>query len=207
MVTVDLRRKLQDERCADGGDVKAHLTKLQTIREDLIAMGADPGDKEFVAIVLGSLPNSWETYLSALTGAASLLGQSLDPDTVLQGIKAAFYGNSGNKGPKKNMQCFNCKKKGHMARDCWAKGGGKEDQNPYRKPKDRAHTAKAEKEFDAAWTATGWPEDFVEFDELDEEEDEFNCASNDEYADMPPLMDVSDTDEEADSDSDEDPEL
>src|SRR6201996_5044846 len=35
MVTVDLRRKLQDERCAEGGDVKAHLTKLQTIREDL----------------------------------------------------------------------------------------------------------------------------------------------------------------------------
>ena len=102
--------------CAEGADVKAHLTKLQTIREDLIAMGADPGDKEFVAIVLGSLPVSWETYLSALTGAATLLSKDLEPDMVLQGISdeaerkaarpgvggdtvidAVFYGNSGSR--------------------------------------------------------------------------------------------------------------
>lgn len=114
MVPVDLRRKLQDKRCAEGGDVKAHPTKLQSIREDLIAMSADPGDENFVAIVLGSLPATFETYLSALTGVATLLGKTLDPDTVLQGIsdeadrksvrpmgkgenEAAFYGNSGKK--------------------------------------------------------------------------------------------------------------
>ncbi|KAK0229024.1 hypothetical protein IW262DRAFT_1265581 [Armillaria fumosa] len=28
MVTVDLHRKLQDEQCSEGGDVKTHLTKL-----------------------------------------------------------------------------------------------------------------------------------------------------------------------------------
>jgi len=84
MVTVDMRRKLQDEKCPEGGDVKAHLMKLQTIREGLIAMGADPGDENFVAIVLGSLPTSYETYLSALTGTATLLGKTLDPDIVLK---------------------------------------------------------------------------------------------------------------------------
>jgi hypothetical protein len=120
MVKVDLRRKLQDERCTEGGDVKAHLTKLQSIREDLIAMGANPGDNNFVTIVLGSLPATFKTYLSALTGAATLLGKNLDPDTVLQGIsdeadrkgvwangkgekEAAFYGN-GSKKPKKLME-------------------------------------------------------------------------------------------------------
>jgi len=80
------RRKLQDEKCPEEGDVKAHLMKLQTIREGLIAMGVDPGDENFVAIVLGSLPTSYETYLSALTGTATLLGKTLDPDIVLQGI-------------------------------------------------------------------------------------------------------------------------
>src|SRR6201996_9759795 len=162
MVTVDLRRKLQDERCAEGGDVKAHLTKLQTIREDLTAMGADPGEKEFIAIVLGSLPESWETYLSALTGASALLGKPLEPETVLQGISdeadrkmakkertdsgstsdAAFYGNSGNKSRNKSdSRCNNCQKKGHWARECWAKGGGKEGQGPHRKPKPQANSA------------------------------------------------------------------
>jgi hypothetical protein len=43
MMVVDLRRKMQEERCPEGGDVKACLQKLQMFHEDLIAMGADPG--------------------------------------------------------------------------------------------------------------------------------------------------------------------
>ena len=30
----------------------------------------------------------------------------------------------------KEKDCYNCKKKGHIAADCWAKGGGKEGQGP-----------------------------------------------------------------------------
>ncbi|KAF8178775.1 hypothetical protein K438DRAFT_2178231, partial [Mycena galopus ATCC 62051] len=44
-------------------------------------------------------------------------------------------------------------------------------------------------DFDAAWTAH-WLEDNIEFDELDEEESD----ADDEYADMPPLQDMSDSD-------------
>ena len=35
MVTVDMHRKLQSEKCTEQGDVRAHLIKLQTMREDL----------------------------------------------------------------------------------------------------------------------------------------------------------------------------
>jgi hypothetical protein len=55
--------------------------------------------------------------------------------------EAAFYGN-GRKKPKKLMECYNCRKKGHMAKDCWAKGGGKEGQNPHRKGAGKINTAK-----------------------------------------------------------------
>jgi hypothetical protein len=218
MVTVDLRRRLQDERCAEGGDVKTHLDKLQAIREDLIAMGADPGDENFVAIVLGSLPATFETYLSALTGASALLGKKLDPDMVLQGIsdeaerrkvratgngekEAAFYGN-GSKKPKKMMECYNCHKRGHMAKDCWAKGGGKEGQNPHRKGAGKANTAKAEEASDAAWMAAIHGPDDEEFD-LFEEDGVDQGAIDDPYADMPPLEDVSDSDEEKEDDATE----
>ena len=30
----------------------------------------------------------------------------------------------------KDKECYNCKKKGHISADCWAKGGGKEGQGP-----------------------------------------------------------------------------
>ena len=48
MVMVDMRRKLQDKRCDEGGDVKAHLAEMVAMREDLAAMGGDPGDDDFV---------------------------------------------------------------------------------------------------------------------------------------------------------------
>jgi hypothetical protein len=117
-----------------------------------------------------------------------LLGKELDPDTVLQGIsdeldckvarnsgkgekEAEFYGNGGkNSKPKKTMEHYNCHKKGHMAKDCWAKGGGKEGQNPHRKGRGHANTAKTEQDLDAAWMAVVQAlEDDVELDELDEE--------------------------------------
>ncbi len=199
MVTVDLRRKLQDEWCAEGGDVKTHLTKLQSIHEDLIAMGADPGDDNFVAIVLGSLPASFETYLSALTGTSTLLGMALNPDMVLQGIsdeadrrkvrsagkgekEAAFYSGNSRKKSRKSVECYNFHQKGHMARDCWVKRGGKEGQGP-KKGQGQANSAKADKEFDAAWFA----------EEEDNEKD---------FSDLPPLQDVSNS-EDKDSDDEE----
>jgi len=60
--------------------------KLQTIREGLIAMDVDPRNENFIAIVLRLLPASYKTYLSALTGTATLLDKNLDPDMVLQRI-------------------------------------------------------------------------------------------------------------------------
>ncbi|KIY61106.1 hypothetical protein CYLTODRAFT_363285, partial [Cylindrobasidium torrendii FP15055 ss-10] len=86
MVTVDLRRRLQDERCREGQDVKEHLNKLQSYREDLSAMDADLDDDDFVTIVLGSLPASWENYLTALTTTTTTMGTDLTPEVMMQGI-------------------------------------------------------------------------------------------------------------------------
>ena len=75
-------------------------------------------------------------------------------ETHLQQREAAFYSGNGSKRPKKcpdKMECYNCHKKGHMAKDCWAKGGGKEGQNPRRKGQGKANIAQAESTTDAAW--------------------------------------------------------
>ena len=57
----------------------------------------------------------------------------------------AFYSNDSGKGQKggsnskrdKNVECFNCHKKGHKKPDCWAPGGGKEGQGPNQKGKEK----------------------------------------------------------------------
>ena len=63
MVTVDLRCKLQAEKCPDHGDMCAHLNKLQMMRKDLALMGASIADEDFTLIILGSILPLYDTYI------------------------------------------------------------------------------------------------------------------------------------------------
>jgi hypothetical protein len=155
MVTVDLRRKLQAKKCPEYGDMQAHLQKLQTMREDLASMGGLISDKDFTSIILGSVPPSYDTYIAAMTATSSLLNQALSPTNLINAIcgkvdrkaikhpkskrdehDAAFVagqskrGGGGSKKLLKDIECFNCHRKGHMKRDCWAPGGGADGKGP-----------------------------------------------------------------------------
>lgn len=83
MITVDLRRRLQEERCEEKGDVRTHFSKLRTMREDLAAMGNTPSDDDFYAIILGSLPLSFDPYISAVNATSSVLGTTLSSDDLM----------------------------------------------------------------------------------------------------------------------------
>ena len=70
MVTVDMRRKLQSEKCGERrerDDVRTHLVKLQTMHEDLASMGGTISDEDFTSIILGSIPQSYDTYILLLS--------------------------------------------------------------------------------------------------------------------------------------------
>jgi len=160
MVSVDLRCRLQQLQCAEKGDVRAHFSTLRTMREDLAAMGHSPSDDDFYAIVLGSLPPSYDSFISALNATSSVLGAFLSPDDLMQttteeydrrvlakgGKKeenVAFHaGDNGGKGKRNpHIKCFNCNKKGHKKADCWAEGGGKASQGPKGKAKAKESTS------------------------------------------------------------------
>ncbi|PBK85852.1 hypothetical protein ARMGADRAFT_1036025 [Armillaria gallica] len=169
----------------EGGDVKTHLTKLQSICEDLIMMGADPDDNNFVTIVLGSLPTSFETYFSALTGILTLLGKALNPDMVLQGISnEGADRRSGQQGRARRKPHSTVGTAERSQGNWWsaitATGGGKEGQGP-RKGCGQANSSKIDKDFDAVW--------FTE--EEDNEED---------FLDLPSLQDVSDSEDKDSND-------
>ncbi|THH15142.1 hypothetical protein EUX98_g9511 [Antrodiella citrinella] len=174
MVSVDLRRRLQDTRCGERDDLRTHFSKLRTMREDLSAMGHPPSDDDFYAIILGSLPSSYDPYISAVTATSSVLGTSLSAEDLMitlteeyerrslrskgarkdESKDAAFYSTDGKARSKRTVECYNCHKKGHMKADCWSPGGGKEGQGPKGKGKaGEAGGAAAADSKDAAWMA------------------------------------------------------
>jgi hypothetical protein len=171
MIVVDLRRKLQAMKCGEDEDICAHLSKIADIREQLAAMGTTIPDDKYASILLGSAPTSFESTTSSMNTTAKLTRTVLTPDLVISLITDEFdrcalkkpkegqeeaLGTDVKKGkkPKKDVECFNCKKKGHMKSDCWAKGGGKEGQGPKKRSQDSAATAEKSQQPDIeAWAA------------------------------------------------------
>ena len=124
--------------------------------EDLAAIGGSISDEDFTAMILGSPPVLYDTYLSTITATVSVTNTAVDQEALMVSIideydwrtvksnknkknnkNAAFYAGNlsksskkGHRGSKKNIESFNCKKQGHVKADCWAKGGRKEGQEP-----------------------------------------------------------------------------
>ena len=56
------------------------------MQEELASLGAALSEQDFIAIILGSLPKSYDQFLSAITATASILKQDLDPEDLIQTI-------------------------------------------------------------------------------------------------------------------------
>jgi len=156
LVQVDLRRRLHETRCEEGGDIKAHLGELLRLRESLASMGTSLDEKDFAAMIMGSLPESYRPILSSMNAAAwvskkvlspeEIIGVVLEeyehrvivnPTTLKKGGNAALtVGMRPNRlksqhgSRSSNVTCYNCNNVGHVRADCWSKGGGKEGQWP-----------------------------------------------------------------------------
>ena len=218
MIVLDLRRQLQNQRCKDGDDVRAHFAKIRSLRESLAAMGAVLTDDDSAASILGSLPSSYDTFLSALTAAESVLGKALTPDELMHSIieeydrrsvrnqktkkdekDVAFLSTGTSADRKEERTCFNCGKKGHLKRNCWAKGGGKEGQGPKgkkkagEKGKATAATTNSD-DFDGAWTVI--VDDSEDIELSSDEEDIYRELFDDDGEEIPSLLDMSDSDDD-----------
>jgi hypothetical protein len=116
------------------------------MREDLASMGHSPSEDDFYAIVIGSLPPSYDPYVSALNATSSVLGTFLSPDDLMQTItdeyerrnlgktakreeNVAFAAEDDGRKGRPALTCFNCGKKGHQKGGLlggrWRKGGPK----------------------------------------------------------------------------------
>ena len=74
-------------------------------------------------------PSSHELITILMEEDQQRKGQNSDLATSLQ-AKQGKGKETGKSTGDPNVECYNCHKKGHMSKDCWAKGGGKEGQGP-----------------------------------------------------------------------------
>ena len=63
---------------------------MLTMREDLASLGEDIKEEDFVTILIGSLPKTYDTYLSAIMATMNVLGRALDPDALLQCVEDEY---------------------------------------------------------------------------------------------------------------------
>ena len=142
LVQIDLRRRLQELRCDEGGDIKAHFAEQLRLHESLAGMGASIDDRDFYAIILGSLPESYRPLLSSINAAAKIASKPLTPYELInvvteeyehrqlterrtgkKGSNSAFTasttqgkgrGTSGSSSQaNQDITCHNCNRKGH----------------------------------------------------------------------------------------------
>jgi gag-polypeptide of LTR copia-type len=113
MVSVDLRRRLQQEKCVEKGDICTHFLNLRTMRENLASMGHPPSDDDMYAIALGSLPPSYNSYISAVSTTSSVLGTIISADALMTTITDEYDCRLLNsKGGKKDDNVAFCTNEG-----------------------------------------------------------------------------------------------
>ena len=59
---------------------------MQTMQEELTGLGATISEQDFSAIILGSLPKSYDQFILAVTATTSVLKQELNPEELMQAI-------------------------------------------------------------------------------------------------------------------------
>src|ERR1700684_2141399 len=160
-------------------ELKAHFQLMVQRRDNLVQMGSTLSETRFNTIIMSSLPESYRPSLQTITAAERVNklsgGQSsgIKSDDLIAFLieeaqhrvineqrnknaeiaLAAYSKTKGkNKPPNKERsdeECGNCKRKGHGAPDCFAKGGGKEGQAHWQnkgKQKETATVAAAKEE-------------------------------------------------------------
>ena len=140
---MDLMTKLQESRCEEGGNLRTHFDSLIDLREQLAVMGRTITDQEFATILMRSVPPSFRRDVSQITTAADVSARDITPATVMRiltdeydtrareqtgshnrdeafATRTARNQNQGQKQgqSQRDVECYNCHKKGHTKAQC-----------------------------------------------------------------------------------------
>src|SRR3954467_4616812 len=121
-------RKIYKAECAKGTPMEEHIHVMRRYQEELASSGDYLTDTDFSLTLLTSLPESWNTFISAvdmnlLKNSHLLITRILKDDQrirVREGKDSMALGAKGKGGkpsvkgkPSSNITCYNCQKQGH----------------------------------------------------------------------------------------------
>ena len=126
-----LRRRLHALRLKEGDSVQEHVKAMTEIFNELAVIGEDISAEDRVVYLLASLPESFNTLVTALEANADVPSMEIVTERLLneerkqadRGETNAGSNAEGALAVKRNMKwrgprCFNCRKIGHVQRNC-----------------------------------------------------------------------------------------
>ena len=90
MVLTFLQCQLRNMKCSEEDDLRQYLDKAQDLFAHLNDMGAKMEDSEFLDIILGALPPSYESVMNALTTSLEEVGKPIKIDSVIRILKSQY---------------------------------------------------------------------------------------------------------------------
>ncbi|KNZ80321.1 hypothetical protein J132_06392, partial [Termitomyces sp. J132] len=125
---------------SDGMDFQEHIANLRSKWNIAVEKGADLKDNQFRAIVISSLPASWDYIVASLqstkTSVELIAGLNVHWERLKERSTSAGATSTAllTKMPQtqRKLVCANsnCGRTGHTIENCYWKGGGKEGQFP-----------------------------------------------------------------------------
>ena len=139
-----LKKKYFRKEMKEGMSMEAHLKEMKEITDKLASIGAAISEEDQVVTLLGSLPSSYSTIVTALEArvddvSLNFVQQALvheeqkqkDASKPDSSPDSALYGKGGYR-PRKQPVCWDCQVVGHIRRFC-----------PKNRPADKSHKASA----------------------------------------------------------------
>lgn len=154
---IHVLRKLCSLRLAEEGDMSKHLTEVANLVHRLQGMGEKLGEHWIVAILLSSLPETYNPLIAALEGRPEeelkmeyVKGKLLDEwrrrcekeeENEAKALRTAFQrAEVGNRTEYIKRECFHCHREGHIRRDCPMLTTERRDSNDRRQREDDSAT-------------------------------------------------------------------
>ena len=88
---IDTLKTIHQKRCGENNNVRTHLEELVALQNRLVGMGATVDEPQFHTIILSSLPESYQSFVAAITVTANLTKTTVSNNDLVHILANEYY--------------------------------------------------------------------------------------------------------------------